>query len=199
MNRHGPYPLSRSRRSYQSCQGTSLIETVVTMSVASTLFLLATAWIHQSFFIASKMRDQGRHHDNLMRLSRQFRDDVHSASSVDVVNESNLRLLMPTGSIAYEFKDAQVSRSTNPNNDDSLTSRETFSLLEGANVNWDLDDRWLTMTVARTRGHRSPNKVSSKQIPSKQSLSELTRPSDLHVRAHLGSCLEQLQIAEASQ
>ena len=42
-------------------RGTSLIETIVTISVASTLLLLATAWIHQSFFISSKMRD-GRLH-----------------------------------------------------------------------------------------------------------------------------------------
>lgn len=173
-----------SRGSYQIHRGTSLIETIVTISVASTLFLLSTAWIHQSFFVASKMRDQGRHHDSLMRLSRQFRDDVHSSASIEMINETDVRMSSAIGSIEYEVKENLISRSVYQADDASLVAQETFGLLGGAEASCELKDDWFTLTIIRTRGHRllTPNS------------DEPTRPSDLHVRARVGRWLNQLPL-----
>lgn len=178
LTEHRHSPRQRTSRS-----GTSLIETVVTISVASTLFLLATAWIHQSFFVASKMRDQGRHHDNLMRLSRQFRDDVHAATSAEMIADANVRLSSPSGSIEYQVNDNMVSRATFHSGDASAVARESFGLLDGADVACELNDDWITLTVTRTRGQRSTAMKPD----------EPTRPSDLHVRVRIGRWFEQLQ------
>ena len=49
-------------RMQTSKRGSSLIEMMVVMTVGSTLLVLALGWIHQSFRLASLIRDRERHH-----------------------------------------------------------------------------------------------------------------------------------------
>jgi Tfp pilus assembly protein FimT len=165
--------------------GSTLIEIIVTMSVASTLMLLATAWIHQSFFLASKTRQRSRHHDSLVRLSRQFREDTHAAQSVKVIDEANVRMSAQSGTIQYQFSSQGVMRTDVSNDDETIRSRDAFRLSEGSGVTCTRVDDWLTLKVKRPTGQR----VSStrRAIPD-----GATSPTDLHVRARVGRWAEVL-------
>jgi len=156
----------------KSRRGTSLVEVIVTMTIASSLLLMATAWIHQSFSLSSKMRENGRHHDQLMRLSRQFRDDVHQADSVESTSETTLALVSGELRIEYAIDGADVTRIERGLDDNLPPSRERFRFRDGSRLSWTRpEDSWVTLLMKR---------------PVTQPDSGLPRPSDLHVRARVG-------------
>ncbi|TWT95031.1 hypothetical protein [Neorhodopirellula pilleata] len=160
------------RRTGKYRRGTSLVETIIMMTIASSLFLMATVWIHQSFTLSSKMRENSRHHDQLMRLSRQFRDDVHRTTSVESKSDTELILVSDDLRIEYGIDGSDVTRLEPGVEGDSLPSRERFRFKDGSEWNWSVDDRsWITLSVKR---------------PMAQPDLGFPRPSDLDVRARLG-------------
>lgn len=153
-------------------KGTSLVELIVTLSVASTLFLMATAWIHQSFFLASKTRDHQRHHESLMRLSRQLRDDVHDAIDAKLPDPTSLVLNLNPGTVRYQWTDGTIQRTKRVDLDAETASHETYRLNANAGVSFQIESEDL-VAVAVTR-------------PQRTGLHDESAPLDLSVQARIG-------------
>lgn len=156
-------------------RGTTLVELIVTLTIASSIFLMATAWIHQSMFLSSKMRELGRHHQELMRLSRQFRDDVHFAAAAEMNDEGEVSLYSDDQRIQYSVQGSRVTRHERRSDDDSLVAQETYRMRDGAEVSLAIDPIFnppqITLLVERS---------------SKQQGTAFTRPLDLSVRSKIG-------------
>lgn len=81
----------------------TLIELCITMSIGSALMLLAIGLLHQSLSFASMARSQADFHRTLNRLARDFRNDVHLASSLDRENPQRIALTLNNGDVVqYE-------------------------------------------------------------------------------------------------
>ncbi len=166
--------------------GSSLVEMMVVMTVGSTLLVLAMGWIHQSFRLASLMRDRERHHQSLMRLSRQFRDDAHVATMA-TVNDQRVTFVIEETMIQYHVDGHTVARLERKNGEKAITSQDLFGLDSYADVQWDASQlpNWISLNVQRGRRlHRSTEKMDHAE----------DAVCDLSLRAgvgrHLGKSIE---------
>ncbi|TWT75408.1 hypothetical protein [Allorhodopirellula solitaria] len=165
-------------------RGSSLIETVVILSVSSTLLVIAVGWIHQSIQLASVLRGHERHHQSLMRLSRQFRDDAHAAQSI-AGDGAQVDFAIDGIRVRYQIEDHVVRRSQSSSSDESVRSEETYALRDQAAVEWQLDQsrRWVSLVVYRHRANESG--IADHQGADEGSSS----PQDLAIRAEVGRWL----------
>jgi hypothetical protein len=156
---------------------------MVVMTVGSTLLVLAMGWIHQSFRLASLIRDRERHHQSLMRLSRQFRDDAHVAT-LAIVNEQEVTFEIEETTILYHVDGHTVARFERENGEDAIASQDFFRLDSNADVQWDASQlpRWISLNVQRGPGlHRSTQTMDHAE----------DAVCDLSVRAGVGRHLGQ--------
>lgn len=163
-----------------SRRGYTLIELMVVISVSSTLMVLAIGWIHQSMKLGSVMRDRQHHHQSLLRLSRQLRDDVHQGESLAVEKETRLVITMAgQQTTVYEIMPERLSRVTRDAN--AVTSRESFPIDPRAIAHWEpaeLPD-WISLLVERGSHAATIRKETSSDASE-------PRPIDLHIRAAVG-------------
>lgn len=134
----------------RNSRGVSLLETVVAMSLVSTLLLVSAAWIHQSLKFSSSMQQRHQQHQGLLRMSRQFRDDVHHGESVALDPDNRLVIqLSADRQVSYRVVDQQVIRRTRSLS--GVPSEDAFPLVTGATVRWDASERpgWISLTVER--------------------------------------------------
>lgn len=118
----------------------SLIELLAVLSGCSIVLGLTASLLHQTMRAQSHTRDFFTVERNAMRLSRQFRADVHAATanSIDVVADDAgdgalLRLQLPDGEVVEYQRDAEkIIRITSPG--DAPTSREEYALSEAMAV-----------------------------------------------------------------
>lgn len=161
--------------------GSSLIETMVLLSVSSTLLLTAVGWIHQSMHLATVLKDHERHHQSLMRLSRQFRDDAHAARTI-TGDDSGVAFAMDDMTVRYEIESNVVRRSQISGSDEAIHGEETYQLRDRAVVTLDLNEspKWVALFV-----HRRPQRVP--QIVHDRTDDELSSaPRDLAIHAAVG-------------
>ena len=114
----------------------SLIELLAVMTGCSVILGLTASLLHQTMRAQSHTRDFFTVERNALRLSRQFRADVHAAEtdSIDVVaddagDSALLRLQLPDGQVVEYQRDAEkIIRLTSEG--DAATTREEFALSE---------------------------------------------------------------------
>src|SRR5690606_21764452 len=99
------------RRQSHRRRGVSLIETAIVVSVSATILLVAIGWIHQSFKLAKAVKQKQQHHQQLWRLSDQFRQDVRLCQQV--LHNADGRWVLQSeerGDVVYEVEGTVVSR-----------------------------------------------------------------------------------------
>jgi prepilin-type N-terminal cleavage/methylation domain-containing protein len=171
--RHTRY-CSRDRR------GVSLIETMVAVSVSATILLVAIGWIHQSFKLAKTVKQKQQHHQQLIRLGDQFRQDVRLCQQVS--RDADGRWVLRNsqrGDVVYEVDKATVSRAYLSTAAEK-THHETYSLMSGSDVRWDDSElpQWITLTITRSSG-----------VAARTDGSRADAPVDLRVRVAVGRWL----------
>ena len=105
--------------------GYSLGELVACMSVATVLLALAMGAVHRTMRLESAFQDSADLHRVSLRLSRQFRHDVHRAESAELsaIDEevATLELSIPGESkFVYTIDGARVLRTQNNGDQDSF-------------------------------------------------------------------------------
>ena len=118
----------------------SLIELLAVLTGCSVVLGLTASLLHQTMRAQSHTRDFFTVERNALRLSRQFRADVHAAEadSIDVVADDAgdgalLRLQLPDGqTVEYQRAAEKIIRLTSPG--DAPTAREEYALNETMTV-----------------------------------------------------------------
>lgn len=67
----------------------TLVELLVSMSVGSTLLVLAIGMVHRAMTLETTARGRAATHRTALRLADQFRRDIHHASAVSLPEGSN--------------------------------------------------------------------------------------------------------------
>lgn len=158
-------------------RGSSLLETMIAVSVSATILLVAIGWIHQSFKLARTVKQKQQHHQQLMRLSDQFRQDVRLCQQVS--RDADGRLVLSgeeRGDVVYEIDGDVVSRA-HLSADAAKTHREKYPLVPGSVIHWDDTElpQWITLMVYRSRG-----------VAERSARSVVDSPVDLRVRLVVG-------------
>ena len=101
------------RRGYTQ-RGFTLVEMVVTISTASILLTLATGVVHRVMRFESVSRQRASVHRAAMRLSHDFRHDVHRANGFEISDppeQPTMRLTLPEGNdVTYQVTSQRVLR-----------------------------------------------------------------------------------------
>lgn len=172
----------RARRHSRNCscdrRGSSLIETMIAVSVSATILLVAIGWIHQSFKLAKTVKQKQQHHQKLIRLGDQFRQDARLCQQAS--RDADGRLVLRSeeqGDVVYEVDKATVSR-TNLSTVAQKTHRENYPLVSGSDIRWDDSElpQWITLMVRRSPG------VAERSDTSRP----VDAPVDLRVRVAVG-------------
>lgn len=141
-------------------RGFTLIELLVVMSIGAFLMSLAIVALERAISIdtATKARlDEAR---NLNRLSDQFRGDVHHATEISIVDQSQAKLQSTRGVITYFVKPSHVERREAMTN--GTMRHERYSLGENRIVLFDkLDKPGRTVLTVRfnTGLQHSPTRI----------------------------------------
>jgi prepilin-type N-terminal cleavage/methylation domain-containing protein len=84
----------------------TLVELLTTMTIGSSIMLLAIGLVHQSMSMSKLNKARWEHDQSLARLAQQFRSDVHAASEVISVSAESLLLKLDDGSLVTYKRDA---------------------------------------------------------------------------------------------
>ena len=115
---------------FNKCQGYSLIELMMVISVATVIMGVNVGWIHQTMKFASSMKQRQRHHQNLTRLAWELRDDVWQSDSMKVNGDSELLLDWNDGTqVSYKISNTSlVVEKREELADGPRINREVFAL-----------------------------------------------------------------------
>jgi prepilin-type N-terminal cleavage/methylation domain-containing protein len=96
-------------------RGFTLVELIVTISTASVLLMLATGVVHSTMRFESMSRQRAEVHRAAVRLSHDFRHDVHRAAGFRISDRADqpptIRLILPEGSeVTYQVTRQRVLR-----------------------------------------------------------------------------------------
>ncbi len=110
-------------------RGFTLVEMIVTISTASVLLTLATGVVHRMMRFESMSRQRASVHRTAVRLSHDFRHDVHQAEGFEVSDSPDqpptIRLMLPDGGDAtYQVAGQRVLREQQL--DDERVAREIY-------------------------------------------------------------------------
>ena len=160
--------------------GYSLIELLLTMSVAVVIMMVNIGWIHQTMKFSSVMEQRQQTHQNLTRLAWELRDDVHHSSSLSMDGDDRLVLEQNDGTIAtYSISGASLN--LEKRREDDTIQRETFVLSPNSQVDWDTSELpdWISLVVAR-----APEGIAKRRSGETELRSDTrgTMAVDLHVR-----------------
>lgn len=107
----------------------TLVEMLMTMTVGSSLMLLAIGLVHQSLSMSKLAKTRGDHDRSLAWLAQQFRSDSHLTSELISVSSVGMSMkLVDESVVTYQWNAPTVSREqSGPGRD---TARESFRLDE---------------------------------------------------------------------
>ncbi len=110
-------------------RGFTLVELIVTISTASVLLMLATGVVHSTMRFESMSRQRAEVHRAAVRLSHDFRHNVHRANGFRISDRADqshtIRLILPEGSeVTYQVTRQRVLREQRLN--DLQVARETY-------------------------------------------------------------------------
>ncbi len=113
----------RNRNAY------SLVELMVTMSIGSSLMMLAVGLVHQSFTLASTAKSRIDHQRTTDRLTHDFRQDAHRASDAMVDQPQQVELIRSDGvRVRYVVDGSHIQREESLNG--QVQRREGYQLSE---------------------------------------------------------------------
>lgn len=157
-------------------RGYSLIELMVSISVTGVLLVVTAGWIHQTMKCSSRIKQRQRHHQNMTRLSGNFRDHVHECETIAMDGVDRLALTWEDGTRAtYTITNntLQFEKNEPPTtSDEPRTKREKYVLSPNSTVEWDTSEMpgWISLIVSRRREVSASNNLDH------------SMPVDLHVR-----------------
>ena len=89
----------------------TLVEVLLTLTMGSSLMILAIGLVHQSLSLSKLGKVRGEHDMNVSRLAQQFRQDVHATEAVTATSTDALQLEMLDGStVVYSTVEAGLRR-----------------------------------------------------------------------------------------
>ena len=130
--------------------GVSMIEMLITMSVASALLAVNVVWLHHAMSFSRQMNNRQRHHQQLTRLSRQLRDDVRACENVSV-KKDELTLQFAGGTTTYTISGNSILLEKKLMSPPGSVKRERFSFSKHSIAEWDQSElpKWISLTVRR--------------------------------------------------
>ncbi|QDV67841.1 hypothetical protein Poly24_15450 [Rosistilla carotiformis] len=123
-------PIYRNRA--RVCTGFTLVELVVAMSFGSVLMLLAIGIVHQSLTFSQLGQARADQDRALVRLDRQFRQDVHRSEGFEQSDPQTLQLTIDDSRVVYTFGTHTIQRQTEVN--DKQQDRELFELNDRSQI-----------------------------------------------------------------
>jgi prepilin-type N-terminal cleavage/methylation domain-containing protein len=125
----------------QRCQGFTLIEMLLTLTVGSTLMMLAMGLVHQSLLYATLTRSRGDDDRISASLIRQFRDDAHEATAVELEGDASIGLIFESAErrINYTIHDTGIVRQCHYAG--KQVQREEFMLSEQGRLQLEVLDQ----------------------------------------------------------
>lgn len=114
-------------------KGSTLIEVMLSTMAGSLIMVLAIKLVHQTFQLSSQTTARTNHSHSLNRLARQFRDDIHHASNIQVESDVAMSAESSNGTrTIYKFADGRVEREHTDNF--NVVSHEQYPLIADTNV-----------------------------------------------------------------
>lgn len=92
-------------------RGSSLIECLVIMAVGSVIATLSIKLVHQSQIEARHAEQWLDLQQGMVRLERQLRQDLRSADSASLPDDTTLKVKLAKSTVQYEIKPGYVERS----------------------------------------------------------------------------------------
>ena len=162
-------------------RGFTLIQLLLTMSVAVVIMMVNVGWIHQTMKFASRMDQRQQTHQTLTRLAWDLRDDVHHSSSLSMDGEDRLVLELNDGTVVT-YSISGTSLDLERNRDDETIQREAFIVSPDSQIDWDTSELpdWISLIVTRGPTGLASHGAEETELRSDESK---TMAVDLHVRA----------------
>ena len=160
--------VNKNRRAF------SLLELMVTMTVASALMAVNVVWLHHSMSFSRQMKNRQQHHQQLTQLSRQLRDDVRSSQKISV-KDSELILEANGQKITYTISGNSILLEKQLGSAADSVKRERYSFYKHSMAEWDQSElpNWISLVVRRLPETPQPISIDSGAKP---------EVVDLHVR-----------------
>lgn len=138
-------------------RGFTLVEMLVSISAGSVLLVLATGVVHRTMRVESVVRENAAAERAALRLSRQFRHDIHQAKSVSLdgrqADQPVLQIVLSgQAPVSYRVEHTGVLREQ-PHNDTQIY-REHFSFPDNYTVKFNElpSPRRVALTLERDTG-----------------------------------------------
>ena len=113
--------------------GSTLIEVMLSLTAGSVIMMLAIKLVHQTFQLSTQTSARVDLSHSLNRLARQFRNDVHLASSIQVTSNDSLNTENSDGTkVAYKVKNGLVLRAQT--DAAKIETFEQYSLISDSRV-----------------------------------------------------------------
>ena len=130
--------------------GITLVETIIAVSTSSMLLLLAIGVLHQAMRLSSKAKSRTEFHQSNMRLSAQFREDVHRATNTQLGADGSLTLMFTESeTITYRLESGvrpSLVRELKQSHD-ANKRQDFFRLLDNAKCEFKIKDSPYRVTL----------------------------------------------------
>lgn len=121
----------------RTCRGYTLIELCVSMSVGSSLMVLAVGLLHQTLSLSSVAKSHADQHRAMERLAQDFRHDVHLAVAANVDEPTAIDLEREDGSIIrYRADSLRIRREQQ--SDGKIQRREEYQFARPVAVQFEI-------------------------------------------------------------
>ncbi len=161
------YDSDRSRRTtteaQQAAKGFTLVESLVAMTVGSSLMLLGIGLLHQSLNLSKRVALHGRHELATTRLVSQFRSDVHATLAVATVAENSIEFVLEQQQrLTYSVNGHRVERRiTLP---DGKLGHDHYELADHYKVAFKLNTTTNRVELILMRASQGPDSVEGVEM-----------------------------------
>ncbi|QDS86864.1 hypothetical protein EC9_10390 [Rosistilla ulvae] len=139
-------PTVQSQHAYTTCRrsaivrpGFTLIELIMAMSIGSVLMLLAIGVVHQALTFSKLGQGRADQDRTLVRLDRQFRNDVHRSRGFELTDRQTVELTIDDNRrVVYAIDENQIQRHTA--DDGKQQDRELFLLDDRSTIELQMLD-----------------------------------------------------------
>lgn len=181
----------------------SLMELMVTLTVASALMGVNVVWLHHSMSFSRQMKNRQQHHQQLTQLSRQLRDDVRCCQKVSV-NDNELVLESSGKKITYTIAGNSILLEQQLESAADSVKRERYSFYKHSMAEWDQSElpNWISLVVRRLPETPQPVSIDSDAKPEVVDLHVRVAPNrwpGVEVNRSLISQISDVEEAEAKE
>ncbi len=157
----------------------TLVEMLMTMTMGSSLMLLAIGLVHQSLSLSKLGKSRGEHDSNVNRFAQQFRSDVHSAKILQAVSAKSLQLTMPDSTtVSYYAEESSVRREQTSIEGPQANDRFCFEPLCNIQFQPIADSQLVQFHLERRfKNHELPARIDLQVIAQTARWLELEQPT----------------------